>query len=344
MTQRRPNFYERSYNKYHDPIERYSNHPEHLDYDTVESEYENPGREFTSQYNGGRRPSGYGGYSTGNFGARTYDEPRRNFSTYTITERSAHPATDRDHIERQDYSRDREYSRYHEDRDIHDNHGRYYSEYSSAPRTRVIPPPIPPRPKNYRPSRSAIPPPVPPPPRNYTLYTESGREINYRDYIDNSNSRERERERRERDYYHNRSHESSYNSGYNQGGSSVDGWHSKPYRTGSNSTSNYGADWHPTADLSESESEWHVHAELPGVEKNDVHVVCDDNILTISGDRKRGADGRKYHKSERAYGAFQRDFTLPVAVDPATIKANFKDGVLEVSVPKPKDYVGFEVI
>jgi len=74
------------------------------------------------------------------------------------------------------------------------------------------------------------------------------------------------------------------------------------------------------------------------VNKHDVHVLCDENVVTISGDRKRGTDGRKYHKSERAYGAFKREFTLPVAVDAATIRASFDNGVLEVSIPKPKGY------
>eukprot|EP01088_Endostelium_zonatum_P020963 TRINITY_DN7993_c0_g1_i1.p1 TRINITY_DN7993_c0_g1~~TRINITY_DN7993_c0_g1_i1.p1 ORF type:complete len:233 (+),score=52.47 TRINITY_DN7993_c0_g1_i1:89-787(+) len=96
----------------------------------------------------------------------------------------------------------------------------------------------------------------------------------------------------------------------------------------------------PIIDLSETETQWHVHAELPGVDKSHIHVTCEDGRLTISGERARSTvdGGRTYHRSERSYGKFSRTFTLPAHVDTKDIKAEFLNGVLEVSVPKPAEY------
>jgi HSP20 family protein len=97
------------------------------------------------------------------------------------------------------------------------------------------------------------------------------------------------------------------------------------------------ADWHPVCDVKENDKELTVHAELPGVEKDKVKLDINQNILTISGERN--VVGRKendrYHATERTYGYFSRSIALPDGVDPSTINATFKDGVLEVVVPKP---------
>ena len=103
-----------------------------------------------------------------------------------------------------------------------------------------------------------------------------------------------------------------------------------------------GSTFEPVVDLSETEREWHVHAELPGLDKNSVHVTCDAGRLTISGERprssKEGDNSRLYHRTERAYGSFSRTLTLPAHVDTKDIKAQFSNGVLEVTIPKPADY------
>eukprot|EP01088_Endostelium_zonatum_P000486 TRINITY_DN10736_c0_g1_i1.p1 TRINITY_DN10736_c0_g1~~TRINITY_DN10736_c0_g1_i1.p1 ORF type:complete len:191 (-),score=29.24 TRINITY_DN10736_c0_g1_i1:53-625(-) len=108
---------------------------------------------------------------------------------------------------------------------------------------------------------------------------------------------------------------------------------------GSNSTSLSG--FNPSVDLSETEREWIVHAEIPGIEKQNVHVSCENGRLTISGERARASNdaGRTWHRSERTYGTFSRTLTLPTNVDNKDIRANFLNGVLEVSIPKPAHYL-----
>lgn len=100
------------------------------------------------------------------------------------------------------------------------------------------------------------------------------------------------------------------------------------------------ADWHPAVDVSEDEEAFHIAADLPEVAKEDVHVKVTEGILTISGERKREKEEddkkRKYHRVERSYGSYQRSFRIPEGIDPQQIKAGFKDGVLNVTIPKGK--------
>ena len=94
--------------------------------------------------------------------------------------------------------------------------------------------------------------------------------------------------------------------------------------------------WMPTVDISETENGFEIRAELPGVSENDVNVSVTDNLLTIKGEKHQEAetDGKNYHRVERRYGSFQRSFTLPRHIETAAIKAEFKDGVLTLGIPK----------
>lgn len=96
------------------------------------------------------------------------------------------------------------------------------------------------------------------------------------------------------------------------------------------------ADWTPTVDVSETEGEYIIKAELPEVKKEDVKVTLEDGLLTIQGERRHERDEktRKYHRIERAYGRFVRTFSVPEYVDEAKVKAEYRDGVLSLYLPK----------
>jgi len=94
--------------------------------------------------------------------------------------------------------------------------------------------------------------------------------------------------------------------------------------------------WAPRADMSETENEYVINLDLPGVSKKDLRVNMEDNMLTINGERKKDETkkGEGYYRRERAYGNFYRAFTLPKPVKEKDINATFKDGVLTVIIPK----------
>jgi HSP20 family protein len=96
------------------------------------------------------------------------------------------------------------------------------------------------------------------------------------------------------------------------------------------------ADWMPTVDISETDGEYVIKAELPEVKKDDVKVTLEDGILTIQGERRREKDEKttKYHRVERSYGSFARSFSLPDQVDENGVKADYKDGMLNLRIPK----------
>ncbi len=93
---------------------------------------------------------------------------------------------------------------------------------------------------------------------------------------------------------------------------------------------------YPSVDLSENKDSFVLKAELPGMKKEDVKVTLQNNILTISGEKKQEQEekGKTFHRIERSYGSFSRTVELPVAVKTDAIKADFKDGVLTVELPK----------
>jgi HSP20 family protein len=97
--------------------------------------------------------------------------------------------------------------------------------------------------------------------------------------------------------------------------------------------------WTPAVDIAEHDDEYLVKVELPGVNKDDVKITLESNILTIRGEKKQEKETKKenYHRVERNYGYFQRSFTLPTAVKSDKIDASYKDGVLMVSLPKAEE-------
>jgi len=94
--------------------------------------------------------------------------------------------------------------------------------------------------------------------------------------------------------------------------------------------------WTPSADISESEQEFLVRAELPGVRKEDVRITVEQGTITIAGERRLEKEdkGTKYHRIESFHGTFSRSFGLPDTVDVTAIRAEAKDGVLLVHLPK----------
>ncbi len=94
--------------------------------------------------------------------------------------------------------------------------------------------------------------------------------------------------------------------------------------------------WLPAIDVAEDKDKFTFKADLPGLKKEDIRLSVENGILTIEGERKSEAEVKDtdYHRVERSYGRFVRSFNLGTAVDDTKIKANYKDGVLEITVPK----------
>ena len=99
--------------------------------------------------------------------------------------------------------------------------------------------------------------------------------------------------------------------------------------------------WVPPMDLIETETDFVLKADLPGMSEADVNIELEDHVLTVSGERKTEHEDRKagYYRVERSFGSFRRSLTLPDGIDPESVKATFSNGVLEVTVPKPAQQV-----
>jgi HSP20 family protein len=97
-----------------------------------------------------------------------------------------------------------------------------------------------------------------------------------------------------------------------------------------------GGAWAPAVDIYEQEGHIVLKAELPGLDPQNVDIRLENNVLTLRGERKIDNEVKRenYHRVERAYGSFTRSFTLPSVVDQEHIKADYKDGVLKVTLPK----------
>lgn len=95
-------------------------------------------------------------------------------------------------------------------------------------------------------------------------------------------------------------------------------------------------DWAPAVDILETDREMTIKAELPGIEARDVVVSLDNNVLTLKGERRteREITHENYHRMERAYGSFHRSFTIPAFVDVENVKAEFRNGLLTITLPK----------
>jgi HSP20 family protein len=95
-------------------------------------------------------------------------------------------------------------------------------------------------------------------------------------------------------------------------------------------------DWAPSVDIAETAEEYQIKAELPELRKEDIKVSVENNTLRIEGERRQEKEekGKKWHRVERSYGSFLRTFTLPENADGAKMSAEYKNGVLNVHLPK----------
>ncbi len=96
--------------------------------------------------------------------------------------------------------------------------------------------------------------------------------------------------------------------------------------------------WLPPMDLVETADQYVLRADLPGLSDGDVNVQLEDNVLTITGERKAEHEQEQegYYRLERAFGAFSRSLTLPDGVEPDNVQAHFDRGVLEIRIAKPE--------
>ena len=110
-------------------------------------------------------------------------------------------------------------------------------------------------------------------------------------------------------------------------------------RGGSDDDWALGGSWAPAVDIYQQDGNIVLKAELPGLEPKDVDIRVEDNVLTLRGERKLDNEVKKenYHRIERTYGSFTRSFTLPNVVDTANIKAEYRDGVLHMTLPKREE-------
>lgn len=94
--------------------------------------------------------------------------------------------------------------------------------------------------------------------------------------------------------------------------------------------------WAPPVDIFERQDHLVIRAEIPGVQKEDMDVRIENGVLTLHGERKQDTEVKEEnaHRMERIYGSFARSFSLPTTVDASKVSATYKDGILEVTVPK----------
>lgn len=94
--------------------------------------------------------------------------------------------------------------------------------------------------------------------------------------------------------------------------------------------------WTPAIDIFESENDVVLKADLPGVKQEDIDIRLENGTLTLKGERKfeKPDEGKGYHRLERGYGAFTRVFTLPESLDDASVKADYRNGVLSITIGK----------
>jgi HSP20 family protein len=97
-------------------------------------------------------------------------------------------------------------------------------------------------------------------------------------------------------------------------------------------------DWNPVVDIYDHDDKIVIQAELPGMEKKDMHVELKGRVITLSGERSQEKDVKEenFLQKERVYGKFSRSFSLAEGLDPDKIEADFRDGVLKIEIPKPE--------
>ena len=101
-------------------------------------------------------------------------------------------------------------------------------------------------------------------------------------------------------------------------------------------------DWAPAVDIVESDSDILIKAELPGVEAKDVSISLDNNVLSLRGERhsEKEINRENYHRMERATGSFSRSFALPASIDADRVTADFRNGLLTITLPKRENSRG----
>lgn len=107
----------------------------------------------------------------------------------------------------------------------------------------------------------------------------------------------------------------------------------------------FGNVWYPSMDVSEDERNIYVRADLPGMKREEIHLAMENDALVIKGERKIEEEkkGKNHHIIERGYGSFQRSIQLGVGVDETKISAKYKDGVLEIVLPKAAKETGKKI-
>ena len=96
--------------------------------------------------------------------------------------------------------------------------------------------------------------------------------------------------------------------------------------------------WVPPVDVAETQEKIIVRAEVPGMKQQDIQIEFENGLLSIRGERKLAKEeGVTFHRVERTFGNFSRSFTLPRTIDPERISATYRDGVLEIEVPKKEE-------
>jgi HSP20 family protein len=98
-------------------------------------------------------------------------------------------------------------------------------------------------------------------------------------------------------------------------------------------------EWLPAFDISENEKEYIIISELPGMEVKDIDVTLSKGILTVKGEKKQEHEykGEDYHRIERRYGSFHRSFNIPEKIKTDSVDANYKDGILRLTLPKTEE-------
>ena len=98
-------------------------------------------------------------------------------------------------------------------------------------------------------------------------------------------------------------------------------------------------DWRPKVDIYDHDEKIVIEAEIPGVDKKNIHVEVENGVLTLSGKRSHEKEIKEenYHRRERVHGEFHRSFTLPDGLNPEKIEADFKNGLLKIEIPKPEE-------
>ncbi len=97
--------------------------------------------------------------------------------------------------------------------------------------------------------------------------------------------------------------------------------------------------WNPNVDIYENKDHIVLEAELPGMKREDFDLSIENNVITLRGDRhfEKKDEGDNYHRVERSYGSFSRSFTLPQTVQPESVAAEYRNGVLRVTIPKREE-------